>query len=73
VDALDGVAATTVEERTLVVDCTDPAAKVDVVTHVAERATVEDIQSETVSLEALFNDLTGGGRDEARPVEGVPK
>ncbi|PSP83602.1 ABC transporter ATP-binding protein [Halobacteriales archaeon QS_6_64_34] len=71
VDALDGVAATSVDERTLVVDCTDSAAKVDVVTHVAERATVEDIRSKTVSLEALFNDLTGGGRDDARPVEEV--
>ncbi|MBX0302613.1 ABC transporter ATP-binding protein [Haloarcula salinisoli] len=71
VDALAGVAGTSVEDRTLVVDCTDPTAKVDVVTHVAERATVEDIRSETVSLETLFNDLTAGGRDDARPVEEV--
>jgi len=46
--------------------------KVDVVTHVAERATVEDIVSETVSLEALFNDLTAGGRDDAGSPE-VPQ
>ncbi|MDS0281333.1 ABC transporter ATP-binding protein [Haloarcula onubensis] len=68
VEALAGVQRATVEERTLVVDCASPAAKVDVVTHVAERATVEDIVSETVSLEALFNDLTAGGRDERREV-----
>jgi len=73
VDALAGVAGTSVEDRTLVVDCTDPTAKVDVVTHVAERATVQDIRSETVSLEALFNDLTGGGRDDARTVGEVPQ
>jgi len=66
VDRLDGVRRATVEDRTLVVDCADPSVKVDVVTHVAQRATVEDILSETVSLETLFNDLTGGGRDDER-------
>ena len=66
VESLSGVQRATVEEHTLVVDCASPAAKVDVVTYVAERATVEDIVSETVSLEALFNDLTGGGRDDER-------
>jgi len=73
VESLSGVAGTSIEDHTLVVDCTDPAAKVDVVTHVAARATVTDIRSETVSLETLFNDLTGGGRDEARAVEEVPQ
>jgi len=63
VESLDGVAATTVDEETLVVDCLDPSVKVDVVTHAAKRATITDITSETVSLESLFNDLTGGGRD----------
>lgn len=62
---LDNVADVTVEDRTLTVTCTDPSAKVDVVTHVAERADVRDILSDTVSLEALFNDLTEGGRDDA--------
>jgi len=64
VESLSGVERTTVEDHTVVVDCASPAVKVDVVTHVAERATVEDIVSETVSLEALFNDLTAGGRDD---------
>ena len=63
VEGLSGVERATVEERTLAVEC-DPSAKVDVVTHVAERATVEDIRSETVSLEQLFSELTDGGRDE---------
>jgi len=63
VETLDGVASTTVEDDTLVVDCLDPSVKVDVVTHAAERTTITDITSETVSLESLFNDLTGGGRD----------
>jgi len=63
VEAIDGVASATVEAETLVVDCLDPSVKVDVVTHAAERATITDITSETVSLESLFNDLTDGGRD----------
>lgn len=70
VESLSGVARTTIDEETLVVDCASPAAKVDVVTYVAERATVEDIISETASLEALFNDLTTGGRDDATAPEG---
>jgi ABC-2 type transport system ATP-binding protein len=63
VDAVEGVTSTTVDGDTLVVNCLDPSVKVDVVTHVAGRATITDITSETVSLESLFNDLTGGGRD----------
>ncbi|MBX0293592.1 ABC transporter ATP-binding protein [Haloarcula nitratireducens] len=63
VESLSVVERATVEGRTLVVRCSDPSAKVDVVTHVAERAAVEDILSETVPLETLFSELTGGGRD----------
>jgi len=64
VAALDRVADATVDERTLTVYCTDPAAKVDVVTQVAQQADVVDILSENISLEELFNVYTGGGRDE---------
>jgi ABC-2 type transport system ATP-binding protein len=64
VSDLPGVVSATVDDHTLVVNCTDPGAKVDVVTHVAGQATVEDILSETVSLEELFTDLTDGGRDD---------
>ena len=73
VAGLPGVAGVTVEERTLTVECGAPSAKVDVVTHVAERADVRDILSETVSLETLFNELTEGGRDAATvdPAEAV--
>jgi len=60
---LDVVTDVAVDERTLSVTCTGPDAKVDVVTHVAARAEVVDILSESVSLEALFNQLTEGGRD----------
>ncbi|MFD1586117.1 ABC transporter ATP-binding protein [Halorientalis brevis] len=60
---LDGVTDVTVEDRTLTVTCTDPSVKADVVTHVAARTQVRDVLSESVSLESLFNDLTGGGRD----------
>jgi ABC-2 type transport system ATP-binding protein len=70
VDVLAGVASTTVDGDTLVVNCLDPAVKVDVVTHAAQRATITDITSETVSLESLFNDLTGGGRDSEEAAAG---
>ena len=50
VEAIDGVASATVDERTLAVECANPGVKVD-------------IRSETDSLEALFADLTEGGRD----------
>jgi ABC-2 type transport system ATP-binding protein len=72
VEALDGVAGTSVDDGTLVVDCANPRAKVDVVTHVADRAEVLDIRSETVSLESLFADLTEGGRDVAAADEPRP-
>jgi ABC-2 type transport system ATP-binding protein len=71
VEQVAGVEHATVDGETLVVDCTDPTAKVDVVTHVAERATVEDILSETVPLEQLFSELTDGGRDEGKRVKGA--
>jgi ABC-2 type transport system ATP-binding protein len=63
VAGLDGVVDVTVEDRTLIVTCRDPTVKADVVTHVAERETVTDVLSESVSLESLFNELTEGGRD----------
>jgi ABC-2 type transport system ATP-binding protein len=72
VEAIDGVASVAVDERTLEVDCANPGVKVDVVTHVADRAEILDIRSETVSLEALFADLTEGGRDAATDGETPP-
>jgi len=60
---LDGVVDATIEDRTLSVTCTDPGVKADVVTHVARQAEISDVISEPVSLEKLYADLTGGGRD----------
>ncbi|MFC6733998.1 MULTISPECIES: ABC transporter ATP-binding protein [unclassified Haladaptatus] len=59
VETIEGVAAVSVEENTLVATCTNPSVKVDVVSHVAAQAEVRDILSDTVSLESLFNELTG--------------
>jgi len=72
VDALEGVTDTAVDDRTLVVACSDPAVKVDVVTHVAARAEVVDVVSESASLETLFGELTGGGRDQDEAISEVP-
>jgi len=63
---VDGVATVTVEGRTLTAQCTDPAAKVDVVRRVDERAEIVDILADNTSLEELFNEYTGGGRDADR-------
>jgi ABC-2 type transport system ATP-binding protein len=60
---VEGVADASVEGRTLTVQCTDPAAKAVVVKRVDERVGVVDIFSDRLSLEELFNQYTGGGRD----------
>jgi len=60
VEAIDGVADVTVDESTITAHCTDPAAKADVVAHVHERTTVDDVLSSNTSLEELFNALTEG-------------
>jgi len=60
---IDGVATVTVEGTTLTAACTDPAAKVEVVRAVDERAEILDILAKNTSLEELFNEYTGGGRD----------
>ncbi|AQL41603.1 copper ABC transporter ATP-binding protein [Halorientalis sp. IM1011] len=71
VEALDGVVDVAVDGHTLSVTCADPARKVDVITHVAERADVVDVLSSTVSLETLFNELTEGGRENEAAAEVV--
>jgi ABC-2 type transport system ATP-binding protein len=65
---LEGVAEASVEGVRLTAQCTDPAAKVDVVRHVDERVDVVDILADNTSLEELFNQYTGGGRDGAGEV-----
>jgi ABC-2 type transport system ATP-binding protein len=64
---IDGVSDVTVEGAKLTARCRDPATKVDVVRYVDERATVVDILAENTSLEELFNEYTGGGRDGEAP------
>ncbi|WP_436907355.1 ABC transporter ATP-binding protein [Halosimplex marinum] len=65
---IPGVSAVDVTERTLVAECSDPSAKVDVVRLVDDRAEVVDILADNTSLEELFNQFTGGGRDADRSV-----
>jgi len=60
---IEGVATVSVDGARLTAQCTDPAAKVDVVRRVDDRADVVDILAENTSLEELFNEYTGGGRD----------
>jgi ABC-2 type transport system ATP-binding protein len=65
-DDIDGVATVSVEGRARTAQCTDPAAKVDVVRRLDGRAEIVDILAENTSLEELFNQYTGGGRDSDR-------
>ena len=60
---IPGVSAVDVADRTLTAECSDPSAKVDVVKRVDQRAEVVDILADNTSLEELFNQFTGGGRD----------
>ena len=64
---IDGVSDVTVEGPTVTAHCRDPATKVDVVRYVDERVEVVDILAENTSLEELFNEYTGGGRDSEAP------
>ncbi|WP_302082859.1 ABC transporter ATP-binding protein [Salinibaculum rarum] len=63
VEKLDGVAKAVVDGRVLTVHCSDPTAKVDAVRYVDDRVDVLDILADSTSLEELFNQYTGGGRD----------
>ena len=60
---LDDVASVEVSGTKLTAECTDPRAKVDVVKRVDQHANVVDILADNTSLEELFNQFTGGGRD----------
>ncbi|MFC7140290.1 ABC transporter ATP-binding protein [Halosimplex aquaticum] len=60
---IDGVSSVDVAGTKLTATCTDPRAKVDVVKRVDSRAEVVDILADNTSLEELFNQFTGGGRD----------
>jgi ABC-2 type transport system ATP-binding protein len=60
---IDGVAEVNVAGAKLTATCTDPKAKVEVVKRVDRRTEVVDILADNTSLEELFNQFTGGGRD----------
>ncbi|QLH80292.1 ABC transporter ATP-binding protein [Halosimplex pelagicum] len=60
---IDGVSAVDVADTTLTAQCSDPSAKVEVVKRVDEQVDVVDILADNTSLEELFNQFTGGGRD----------
>lgn len=60
---IEGVADVTVEDRTIRVACTDSSAKAEIISRVeATGVDVTDVDSETTSLEALFETYTGAQR-----------
>jgi len=60
---IPGVSAVDVADTTLTAECSDPSAKVEVVKRVDSQVEVVDILADNTSLEELFNQFTGGGRD----------
>jgi len=60
VEAIPGVRDVTVDETTVAVECTEPAAKMKVLRRLDDAATVEDIAIDEASLEALFDEFTNG-------------
>jgi ABC-2 type transport system ATP-binding protein len=63
VERVDGVRATSVDGRTVSVDCTEAPAKMRVLRYLDERATVEDVGIDEASLEALFTEYTDDAPD----------
>ena len=76
-DDLAGVKDVVVTDDRILVTCTDPAVKIEVIRAVDAVATIEDVISEETSLEELFNRYTGGSAgstetsDEREPAEVV--
>ncbi|MFA9416981.1 ABC transporter ATP-binding protein [Natrinema sp. HArc-T2] len=68
-ESLEGVRSVTTEGTTIMATCAEPSVKVDVVRHVAGATTVQDIVSEDVSLEQLFNTYTNSGEQTANAPE----
>jgi ABC-2 type transport system ATP-binding protein len=67
VERVDGVRATSVDGRTVSVDCTEAPAKMRVLRYLDERATVEDVGIDEASLEALFTEYTDDAPDADEP------
>lgn len=59
-NAIDGVRHVTVDGSTVTATLTDPEAKVEVVSRLADRTQVRDIHAEDTSLEQLFDTYTSG-------------
>jgi ABC-2 type transport system ATP-binding protein len=60
VRSIPGVRDVSVDETGVTAEIGNPAAKMDVLRHLDDRATVEDIGIEEASLEALFEEYTNG-------------
>jgi ABC-2 type transport system ATP-binding protein len=65
VDSVPGVRDVTVEDTTVDIECTEPAAKMKVLRRLDDAATVEDIDIEEASLERLFDEYTSDEPDDA--------
>jgi len=64
VGSISGVGEVSVDETAITAEIEEPAAKMDVLRHLDERATVEDIDVAEASLEALFEEYTNGTEPE---------
>ena len=60
VGSIGGVGDVSVDETTVTAEVGKPGAKMDLLRHLDDRATVEDIDIEEASLEALFEEYTNG-------------
>jgi ABC-2 type transport system ATP-binding protein len=57
---ISGVRDVSIDDGSVTAEVTEPTAKMDVLRHLDDRATVEDISIEEASLEALFEEYTNG-------------
>jgi ABC-2 type transport system ATP-binding protein len=69
VGSVPGVREVSVDDTTVIAECTEAAAKMKVLRRLDDAATVEDIGVEEASLERLFDEYTSGGPDDATDAE----
>lgn len=60
IGSIAGVRDVTVEDGTVIAECTEPSAKMTVLRHLDNAASVVDITIDEASLEALFDEYTNG-------------
>ncbi len=70
IESVPGVRDWSTEDDTVSVEVTEPEAKMKVLRHLDDAATVRDVGIEEASLEALFDEYTNGSVPEAEPPEG---